>query len=442
MNQRAYWSFGILFFSWLYFFWPTLILYFQKSQPISTTLLEVVIIVSSLYIVFKKSNELKRVAFSSSQLGLLCFFILAVIWVLAGVSRLVSVQQTVVILMLPALVLTALGPHVAKVLLFPLLYLLLLIPIEDKTIPYSGLIAWMAFGILYAYFRYQRATKRLIFIAVTVSVSIISFCFSKDWRVSILLIIVLVGLGLLMSERKDSYSRYFWNEQPGRRIITQSSRWLFPTSVAFCLIVSSPFLSDNIRDFYEIFHKKVVLIAPAGVDNWRGPRPVTLSNWQPIFKNATATLQVEYYQPLTLDLVYLYTAYYQSSRTLDDLLDSSNSLYNKEIWQEVKYESKSTKVNKQNVQVIETILKNGNETRLQWAWYFVSGFSGVEVTYLKLLDTVRLISKYANGPGVIVISTSMMGDPESARLRLTNFLQAMSPSLAILEQPEKVQSLK
>ena len=51
---------------------------------------------------------------------------------------------------------------------------------------------------------------------------------------------------------------------------------------------------------------------------------------------------------------------------------------------------------------------------------------------------VRLISKYADGSGIIAALSGKGIDVEVARNRLESFLKAMYPSLEILERPEKL----
>lgn len=441
MNRRAYGSLSAVLAFWIFFFWGTLVSLVYNRQSLIFSLLGFFIIVAALYVIYSRLKTLQEVVFISSQFGLLVLFALVVVWTLAGVVGLPFMQKVTFILMLPAIVLTTCGPHVVRALAFPLLYLLLLIPLWDISFPFRNLIPWFAFGLMVGYLRYQSLLYRVIYTLFAVAIGIIATWRHWHWAISVIMMGILFGIGLFIREKGTipSASKMRVDDHKSEdihRIMTQSSRWLVPTTIACCMIMVSPWLSENIRDFYPVFHRSVNLVAPAGQGHWIGPQQTVFTDWQPLFKNASSSLQVQYVETPSFLPVYLYAAYYQSDRSIDELFVAENAVYDPKIWQEIE-SSKRIVPSVRGLVVLESVLESQGVSRVQWSWYFVSGIASIDLRFLKFMDTVRLIAKHADGPGVIVVSTAYDGDPNEARVRLESFLKDMVIGLGIIERPEK-----
>lgn len=442
MDQRAFWSLAVLLVTWGYFFWPPFLLNFNKNKLEPKGLIVILataIVLSTAYLILKKRGQLQRVAFTSSQLGLFCLFILTLFWVLAEPLGLTSIQQTTVILMLPIIVLTALGPYASKTLLFPLLYLLLLIPLFDQDFSNPQLIFWLGFALLFAHLRFRSHLRQIIFIGIALLAWWISMWMHASWFVFLILFVALFVIGWFMAEPEQQFNTFFFQEdQYGKRLITQSSRWLMPTLVAFSMMMISPWMADNIRTFYPLIHKKVTLMAPLGIGQWTGPFEIKNPDWAPKLRRPSVTISVEYKNTKDDSPVDLFCAYYHSDRSLEEILSSDSKPYNDQIWQAVSTNKVNITLGKLPVTAVETVLQNGIAFRLQWSWYFVSGISSTDIATLKLLDTIRLISKSAGGPGMIVLSAPYVDNKDQARASLQSFIEQMSNGLGILEQPERI----
>ncbi len=439
MNERAYWSLIALLITWAFFFWSSL-KNLVVHHSLTTFLLGLTIIGAFFYTIYKKSGELREVPYISSQFGLLDLTILVAVWIIAGVVGLASVQNIAVLLMLPAIIHTSCGPFVIRVLAFPFFYTLLLIPLFDVTFPNRNIVPWVAFGLMFAYLRYQTMPYRLLYILISIFIGFIAIWKSWNWIVSAILLLILILAGLFLQEKPKVKEKIITENEAlkhfeTQQVMIQASRWFAPTVIACFLMMVSPWLSENIRDFYPVFHKPFTLVAPAGRGPWTGPHQTFLKSWEPVFINASAVLQVQYSNTDTFIPIYLYTAYYQSDRSIDEMLIPENKIFNPDIWNEVSSAKRFTAI--RGLTVLETVLEGESTKRVQWSWYFVSGVTSIDLKMLKLMDTVRLIARHADGPGIIQISSAYHLDPDEARQNLNAFLQEMYGVLGILARPEQ-----
>lgn len=93
-----------------------------------------------IWLVMLRSSELARILPRTWWPGLLFFGGACFLWLLGAVSDLNLARQLGVVAMLQGAVLTLLGPRVAAALLFPLCYMLFLVPFGDELVPALQLI--------------------------------------------------------------------------------------------------------------------------------------------------------------------------------------------------------------------------------------------------------------------------------------------------------------
>lgn len=399
MFERALLSLIFLICSWIISFWPNLIeLYNPKTFEIF--IFNLFISITFLFLLYKKRTELNLVAITSSQLGLFGLFIIITIWIIADVSHLSQIQATSAILMIPSIALIAFGPYVARLLLFPLLFLLLIIPFYMNTFNTRFLLWCISVGLIIAYLVHYFVYKQKMVYGVGAT-----------------------GL------------------QPGKDLIEEKSRFLIPTIIGCSMILAAPWLGDNIREFYPKKSKSIVLTAPRANAPWVGPIESTF-DWNPQFQTPSATLKVAYRNPENIqnpNLV-LYSVYYQSDRTIDDLLNPQNKLYNSNLWQNVEQRIYNISLSDNySISVNETILTRDDASRIIWSWYYILGVPTVDPNLMQFLDKIRLISKYADGSGLIALAIDNAQNLDQARNSLESFIKAMYPSFELLERPEKLQ---
>lgn len=391
-RQKAILSFICLFVAWMFFFWPTLVSIFAVKKELWLTYSTYGIVIISLYFIVTRIKTIETTAFVSSQLGLLSLFLMATIFILGQITNLNYAEQSSVMLMFPALVMIAFGPLLVQAILFPLLYLMFIIPLQDESLESRPMIVGVALLVLIVYLIYQRRSKR------------------QEAETFVHTIPLLVSI---------------------------DARWLMPTFIAFSMLMVSPWLGDNIRSFYPVKHRQIVLMAPLGTHGWTGPYPVRSQAWSGLYKNASATLQEQYFSETDRNGVYLYTAYFHSDRDFSDLLNHNNSLFDSTIWKQIDFGSTEVKLSdNQTTNVFELTLESDGVFRKVWFWYYVAGVSTTDLAIAEFLDKIRIIAKYAQGSGVVAISTTYTKDPTEANDRLKSFLSVMYNGLEVLKRPE------
>ncbi len=380
----------------MFYFWDTLNSIFFSEQPALIIWSTRGIMLATFYLIYVRRKALENTFFVSSQLGLVGLFLITVGFILGKVYSIQYVEQSAVMLMLPAITMTSLGPAVVRTLLFPLLYLMLVIPLQDSALQSRSTIVWIA-GIL--------------FIGYLIFLKVVKF-FKKSSALA---------------------------PSTTPKWLFQNSRWLIPTSIAMSTLMVSPWLGENIRSFYPPKQKVIVLRAPLGVHGWVGPDAIKSDNWSPIFSNASAFLSARYgtNSISNPENVFLYSAYYDSDRSFSDMFDENNTMFNRTVWRQIGVQSTKVALGGDDaIMVLEMALQAGVITRLVWYWYYIAGVSTIDLSTADLLDKVRVVSKYAQGSGCIALSTPFIASPEEARVRLGNFLKVMYGSLDVLKRPE------
>lgn len=391
-RQKAILSFVCLFAGWIFFFMPTLQSIFTAKKALWLSISTYGIVIVSLYFMMTRIKIIKTTVFTSSQLGLLALFLMVTFFILGHITNLRYAEEAAVMLMLPALVMTAFGPLLVQSILMPLLYLMFIIPLQDETLNYRPLIIGIAVLVLIIYLGYQK--------------------FSKP------------------KEAEDfAYKTPIW--------VSMNARWLLPTLIAFSMLMISPWLGENIRSFYPIKQKTIVLRAPLGIQGWAGPYAAHNQAWAFLYKNASATLQGQYFSDTDRNSVYFYTAYFDSDRNFSDILANTNKIYDPSIWKPVRSGIIEVKLNdNQRTNVFTVTLESQGVFRVVWYWYYVAGFSTTDLTWAGFLDKIRIIAKYAQGSGVIAVSTSYTTNLEEAEDRLQSFLSVMYTGFDVLKRPE------
>lgn len=390
-RQKAIVSFVCLFAAWIFFFMPTLTSIFEIKKALWLTFSTYGIAIVSLYFIITRIKIIKATAFFSSQLGLLCLFLMVVFFILGQITNLNYAEQASVMLMLPALVMTAFGPLLVQNILFPLLYLMFIIPLQDETLDTRPLIIVIACLVLIAYIIYQKFFK--------------PEAEAFDYKVPI------------------------W--------ISINARWLLPTFIALSMLMVSPWLGENIRSFYPAKNRDIALRAPLGTHGWTGPYSVRNPAWTSLYKNASTTLEEQYFSETGRNSIYLYTAYFHSDREFSDMLAHSNVIYDPSLWKQVSFGSVEVKLaDNKTTNVFAVTLESAGVFRVIWYWYYVAGVSTTDLALAAFLDKIRVIAKYAQGSGVIAISTTYTTDSKEATDRLKSFLSVMYNGLDVLKRPE------
>jgi exosortase A len=95
----------------------------------------VLIMPISLWLAWRKRNELAASRFEPSVVGVLAVILCVLAWIVARGSGVLVIEQLAAVVLVPALVLTALGLSATRVLLVPLAFLLFMVPFGRGLVP-------------------------------------------------------------------------------------------------------------------------------------------------------------------------------------------------------------------------------------------------------------------------------------------------------------------
>lgn len=215
--RRALMAVGIYTFVLLVIYWPTLMSMISIWYRSGTFAHGFIIAPVSLWLIWQLRFELSKITPKVQPLFILPILGIGLLWLMSSLVDVMVIQQLSFVLLLILGVCALLGTEVAHRLLFPLAFLLFMVPMGENLIPpmmdftasstvwlirQSGvpvyqeglyfslpsgnwsvveacsgiryLIASVTLGCLYAYLTYNSTTKRLIFVAFSVLVPILA----------------------------------------------------------------------------------------------------------------------------------------------------------------------------------------------------------------------------------------------------------------------------
>ena len=90
----------------------------------------------SLWLAWQRRPWLTGVSMAASWFGVAVMFALALLWIVARGTGILVLEQLLVVGMIPAIVLTVVGPRATRVLAFPLAFLLFMVPFGRAVVPW------------------------------------------------------------------------------------------------------------------------------------------------------------------------------------------------------------------------------------------------------------------------------------------------------------------
>lgn len=340
----------------------------------------------ALYIAYAQRARLTGLEPERSRLGLIALACCGLGWLVASIAGVQAGEQLMAVLMIPALVLALSGPRIARVLAFPLLFLLFAVPFGESFIPAmmeftasftvfmlrltgvpvyreglffsvptgewsvvaecSGiryLIASLMLGTLFAYMTYTKPWKRVGFVALSAIVPV----FANGMRAYLIVMIAhLSDMRLALGVDHFIYGWVWFG------VVIMLLYWLgnvfrdpprlpgVTGSVAAVTPAPAPRLGTfaaalAVLLFWPYWSATVEAVArdhggdwprpelPTDAGTWARTSPA-LTEWHPLFQNPVAELHASYARGA--DRVGLHAAYYPYSRQGSELVNSQNRL--------------------------------------------------------------------------------------------------------------------
>ena len=447
-----------------------------------------VIVPIVLFLVWRKRRELARIAPRPDYIGFLLLALAGFGWLVAAAGQVQVLQQYAMTAMIPAAVVALAGRRAAMTIAFPLAFLLLGVPFGEAFLPrlmdwtadfivgalrLSGvpvfregnffaipsgqwsvveacaglryLIASVTVGALFAYLNYQRAWKRLLFMALSVAVPIAANFvrayiivmighfsnmklavgidhFIYGWVFFGIVIVLLFSLGS------------FWRDPAPRTDDAGLSASGVPSKGA--AIAGAALATVALAAVWPLYAGHLdregsargvaLLVSPQGASGWSieaGPR----TDWRPRYTGpAASTFDVYRKGDRT---VALYVGYYRAQRQGAELVSALNKVEAPPLWRNIGSVVRREDFGEGALELRQTHLRASTSSLLVWEWFRV-GESDLSNPFLAkaLLARDRLLGR-GDDSAVIVLAAPYEGNPDVAAESLGQFGREMRRSI-------------
>jgi exosortase A len=408
------------------------------------------------------------------------------LWLIAAILDIQEARQFLLVAMFEVVVLVALGPRVFRLLLAPLLFLFFLVPsgaflvptlqkitaqisiagLELLHIPVFSdgfmieipegtfeiaeacaglrfLIASIVFGCFFAVVMYQSASRRALFITLSLAVPIAAngmralgiivlahlegsaAAVEADhvlygWFFFTLVIIILIAIGMTFAQKLD------------RRTPIGSTGWSKPAAwryaiaipAALLLAMAGPAYAARLNALY-LPSALTVAHAPLITTPWQGLSDPTVG-WRPMVYDADREFLDGFEEPGS-GVVIRYVALYRLRASGDALTKTGNRLADDKLWHITGYGREEATLGGKPTTVGSTEIVSGQLHRLVWSFYVVDGRIAAGLLETKLLRA-RAVLLDPEPAGVFVAISASMDDPKNpAEQQLNRFLAASQP---------------
>ena len=449
----------------------------------------------SLYLVWEKREQLRQIRPTVEWRVLWAAPILLFAWWLGELAAINELRQLAIVGLIQMAIVAMLGLRVFKLIWFPVLYLIFLVPagqyligpmqrfatlfvdaclnliamphhtegtlieltngrfeIAEACAGLRFLIATVALGVLFAYMMFRKWYKVVLFLVACVVVPLIG----NGLRV--------VGIILLAHYTSNQYGIgadhlvYGWgfnvaillllfllgslfrdppDSKPDVEVSDTRTDGLPKVSavliVATILIVSGPALA-RWQDSRTVTPSYAGLLKPMTIAGWRIAEP--MGGWHPSFPDADASLALALApnEPLAGSAVDLYVVYYARTRMAHALTAHNNHLWDDEVWTLIGTGSVQANLHGQAIQMQEWVVSSPAERRIIWASYWIDGRFTANPMTVKLLQIPAALSG-REGQAIVAVSTGVEGSDDEARARLSQTL------LALPDLPDRLNSV-
>lgn len=447
----------------------------------------------SLYLVWRLRDRLARLRPAAEPLALVLIAGLAVVWLLARFAGIAVVEQFSVVLMLLAVVLAVVGRRVFAAILFPMAYLLLMVPFGEFLVPplqditadfvvvalrivgipvYSDgiflqtptgsfqvaeacaglrfLIATVALALLFAYLAYHQWWRRIAFMILALIIPVIAngfrafgivlIAYLTDNQVAVdvdhivygwvfLTLVTLALLGVGMLLRGKGEPPV----RPGPADDGRPVRTRPIAGVALAAAVVSlgtPALATALLNDEP---PSVVTgpAAPALAAPWTVLDGAE-SGWTPEFLAAPWTRKLTYGDGAhTVDL---FVAYYPWQAQGAEIINPHNRIAPVGDWERLGDHPRTISVEGEEITVTATRIVNGERRRVVLQWYWIGGRMTGNRIEAKLLELWGVLSGDTRA-ATIVVATDEDPDGRGAD-PLASFLAALGGLDAALDAAE------
>jgi exosortase A len=410
--------------------------------------------------------------------------LLGLLWWMGQLAAINEVQQYAIVGMIQVLIVALLGLNVARLIWFPILYLLFLVPTGEYligpmqrfathfvdvslnllNIPHytegttfeltngrfeiaeacAGLrflIATVTLGVLFSYMMFRKIHKAALFLVASVAVPLIG----NGLRCVGIIVLahftnnqygagadhivygwgfnvaILLVLGLLGSLFRDDMGK----RPEIRTELPVPPQKLMATGVlAASLLGAGPALAfwhDNFFSGSDL----TAISSPFALSGWQ--QVPASGTWRPDFSGFDAQAQAAVISMDGSDILAtdLFLGYYARPRPGHSMTAHVNRFWDPEKWTLSDNSTVTTNLAGKQVAFQEWIVTSTVEKRMIWSTYWVDGQFTTSLLRVKLRQAGAALKGH-EGQAVLALSTQMEGSQEEARRRLSHILMALN----------------
>ena len=449
----------------------------------------ILIIPFTLYMIWTRRQQLAQLQPTFSWWGLALLLPAIFVWLLGTAVDVLAIEQLALLGMIWAMILAVLGRSATKCILFPLIFLIFLVPMGEGLIPIlmdftaaftvkalllsgfpvywegmsfaipsgsfevakacSGvryLFASVALGSLFAYINFTSFKKRSLFILVSILLPIVAnglraygivlIAHYSNMKYAVGFDHLIYGwlfFGLIMF-----LLFYFGNKWRDTEIITTSIKQNVLTNVdavgltkpllMLLLAMAGPMATTWMQTGH-VNTGMTVLSAPHGNNQWRQIEKQPQQTWKIDFKGVDHEVKAAYSKPP--QVVRLYIGFYATESQDAELINQVNSLDDIKHWTEVQHEARIVVVNNKKIRLHGMVLRSGDQERMIWYWYDLNGFTTANFYIGKLMQSWQRLTGRDHGNAIIALLTTVLSDRKAASEQLQDFLNAMYPAIQL-----------
>jgi exosortase A len=479
-------------------FWSTVEAAFQTWGSSATFSHCYLILPVSAYLIWRRSGVLANLSPKPSPWAFPFLAVAALFWLLGHVAGVLLVQELAFVAMIQALCLTVLGWRVVRAMAFPLFYLYFLVPFGDVLVPYlqdftAAVLTWLlrffgipvftdgtlisiptgnfevaevcaglrfliasvAFGFLFANLVYRSWPRRVLFIAMSVTVpvlanglrafGIVMIAYWTDNRLAagidhivygwlffsaVTLVLVLVGMTFREKELDADLPTAAPAPAPSAGEAASAPAIIVATSVCALLVAGSAPAYSAYIEARAPDAAQVSLLAPEVRPPWR-PIATGDDRWRPRFPGHDGEILQSY--AAGGRTVRLYVAYYGHQRQGAEVVNYANRFADGERWVRAGGGRAEAIIEGKPMTLLRTRMLSRGTGRVLWHWYWVGGEFTASPYVAKLLEIKAKLLRGTEAAAVIAVAADYDIAPAQAVATLHRFLESAPAIRSALE---------
>ena len=434
----------------------------------------------SVWLAWQRRERLRAMTPAPFWPALLPLASCGMLWLLADLGEVQVMRQYAFVAMFPLTALAVLGWRMARAIAFPLLFLLLAVPVGDSLIeplmavtanftvaalrmsgipvlhegnnfilPSGGwsvveacsglryLIASVTAGLLYAYMTYTRWSKRLLFVVVAALLPILA----NGLRAYMIVMLGhLSGMTLAVGVDHLLYGWLFfgivifalfligarWRDRlPQASVPPQQTEARRPPTTRIAAMVLAVAVALGVWPGYAGYLQTSGDTAPpVGLDGFpaKAPPAAAFTDWQPAYTAPAVSLRRYYAQQN--QRVGLSLLYYRHQTGTSKLITSMNRLTSmvNSPWNLTGGAVRSETVAGRTLAVRESTLHSAGGDLLVWHWYWIDGRATTSDTMGKLLQIKQRVLGGSDDGAVVMLFAPLVERPDGTRAVMRAFL--------------------